>query len=61
VTGPRIVRSSRPEFEAATLAAVSEWRFDAGRKDGRMVNTRAMQSVQFLLKDGPPSPPPDWF
>lgn len=42
-----IVSSSRREFEAPALEAVKSWRFDAGLKGGRAVNTRMEQAIEF--------------
>ncbi len=63
VQGAKAVNSSRPEFEAAAVAAVENWQFDPGRKGGRVVNTRVSQQVVFNLagKNGAAPVPVDWF
>jgi RNA polymerase sigma factor (sigma-70 family) len=63
VYGARAVESSRPEFEAAAIAAVEKWQFDAGRKGGRLVNTRAQQRLDFKLaeKSDATHVPTNWF
>lgn len=59
----KAVKSSRPEFEAAAVAAVEQWQFDPGRKGGRVVNTRVSQQVLFTIegKNGTAPVPMDWF
>jgi TonB family protein len=44
------LRSSRSEFEAAAVQAVSKWKFKAGRKGGRDVNTRLQIPIVFSLE-----------
>jgi TonB family protein len=61
VAEAHVVRSSQREFEEAALAAINQWKFDPGRKDGRMVNTQATQVIEFKLDAGPAAPLPDWF
>jgi protein TonB len=43
------VRSSRHEFEAAAVAAVSKWKFAPGTKAGRPVNTHMQVPIAFAL------------
>jgi periplasmic protein TonB len=38
-----------PLLEAAAVAAVSQWKFEAGQKDGRSVNTRLQVPIVFTL------------
>lgn len=47
----RVVRSTHPDFEAPTVRAVSRWRFEPGRKDGRRVKFRMSVPVAFTLND----------
>jgi len=63
VRDARAVKSTRSEFEAAAVEAVSKWRFDAGRKGGRAVNTRVTQLLAFdhSGKTGSAPAPDDWF
>jgi periplasmic protein TonB len=49
VRHPRVVRSSDAMFEAPTLRAVERWRFEPGRKDGRVVRFRLALPVRFNL------------
>lgn len=42
-------RSSRPEFEGAAIAAVSQWTFDPGMKGGRQVNTWMQVPIVFKV------------
>lgn len=63
VQGAEVVNSSRPEFEAAAIAAVENWQFDPGRKGGRQVNTRVSQELVFSVasKSSPAPEPANWF
>jgi protein TonB len=49
VLDPHIVSSSDRMFEEPTLRAVSKWRFEPGRKDGRVVRFRMALPVEFNL------------
>jgi TonB family protein len=55
------VRSSRKEFEAAAVQAVSKWKFKPGRKGGRDVATHLQVPIVFSLEGRPathsPTPP----
>ncbi len=51
VLSPRVVSSSSPIFEEATLRAVSKWKFEPGRKDGRPVRFRMSVPVIFSLHE----------
>lgn len=42
-------RSSRREFEAAAVAAVSKWKFSPGTKSGKPVNTHMQVPIAFAL------------
>jgi RNA polymerase sigma factor (sigma-70 family) len=54
------VASTHHAFETAAVAAVSDWQFDPGLKDGRVVNTQASQVLEFNVN--PDSPlASDWF
>lgn len=61
VQGAQAVKSSRPEFEAAAVAAVEKWQFDPGRKGGRLVNTKVNQQLVFSLSGKGGTAPPNWF
>jgi len=60
VQGASVVQSTRPEFEAAAVAAVSKWQFDPGRKGDHPVNTQVNQQVVFSLSQTAPTPG-NWF
>ena len=45
------IRSSRVEFEAAAVQAVSKWRFKPGRKGGRDVTTHMQVPIVFTLNE----------
>jgi protein TonB len=47
----RAVRSSHQEFEMPTIRAVSKWRFEPGRKDGKRVRFRMSVPVAFTLNE----------
>jgi len=57
----KALRSSHREFEMPALEAVAQWKFDPGRKGGRLVNTRVTQLIQFNLNDQLPPEPATWF
>lgn len=57
VQNPTINKSTHPEFEAPALEAVQQWKFDAGQKAGKPVNTRIVIPIIFGLNPGDP----DWF
>ena len=52
VHDPYALRSSRPEFEAAAVEAVGQWKFAPGQKDGKTVNTRLQVPIVFTLSGG---------
>ncbi len=49
VTDPHVVSSSDRVFEEPTLRAVSKWRFEPGRRGGRVVRFRMALPVVFNL------------
>ncbi|MBS0663516.1 MAG: energy transducer TonB [Verrucomicrobia bacterium] len=51
VVNPVVVRSTDPAFEGPTLRAVARWRFEPGRKNGRVVRFRLAVPVQFALNE----------
>ena len=44
VQTPRVRSSTDPVFESAVLAAIRQWRFEPGKRNGEPVRTRALQS-----------------
>jgi len=44
VQTPRVRSSTDPVFESAVLAAIRQWRFEPGKRNGEAVRTRALQS-----------------
>jgi protein TonB len=46
-----VINSTRREFEASAMQAVSKWKFRPGRKGGRSVNTRMSVPVVFNIAD----------
>ncbi len=52
VVSPRVVRSTDPQFEAATLRAVARWVFESGRRHGTPVRFRMSVPVVFSIGDG---------
>ncbi len=57
----RVLKSSSPEFEAPTLAALAGWRFSPGLKGGRQVNTRVQQVFEYDPSSAPAAEPPEGF
>ncbi len=51
VRDPRVVSSSSRVFEEATLRAVSKWKFEPGRRAGRIVPFKMAVPVVFNLND----------
>jgi len=49
VAEARIVSSSYREFEAAAIQAVRQWRFESGRRHGRLVAFRLTVPIEFKL------------
>jgi periplasmic protein TonB len=49
------VSSTNQGFEAAAVAAVSQWKFGAGLKGGRPVNTRLQQTITFSMASPNPT------
>lgn len=48
---PKIVEASHPGFSQAALTAISGWRFQPARKNGRLVEIRVRQPIRFDLSD----------
>lgn len=51
VHDPRVMNSSDRVFDEPTLRAISRWRFEPGRKDGRVVRFRMAVPVDFNLNE----------
>lgn len=49
VSDIRVVRSTHPEFEEPTIRAVSQWKFEPGKRQGRVVRFRMSQQVGFMI------------
>lgn len=49
VVDARVVRSTNREFEEPTLRAVSHWRFEPGKRHGRVVRFRMTLPVTFAV------------
>ncbi len=45
-----VVRSLDPGLDASAIEAVTQWRFDPGKKDGGPVRTQAMIEINFRLQ-----------
>lgn len=52
VTEPRVTHASDRAFEAAALQAIVKWRFEPGRRLGRVVRFRMVQTFTFKLNEG---------
>jgi len=61
VRDPKVVRSSAKDFEAPTLAAVTQWKFAPGLKNGRAVSTRVTQMFQYEPNGAPAPAAESWF
>ena len=51
VTQVQIIKSTNREFELPAQQAVLKWKFKPGRKNGRAVNVRASQPIEFNLDE----------
>jgi len=51
VVVPRVVGSSDRVFEAAAVRAVAKWRFEPGRRQGRIVRFRMAVPIHFNLNE----------
>jgi protein TonB len=51
VHDPHVVRSSHRMFEEPTLRAVSKWKFEPGRRAGRVVRFKMAVPVVFSLNE----------
>lgn len=47
VENPIVQSSSDPAFEAVVLAAIKQWKFEPGKRDGQAVRSRMRQPFQF--------------
>jgi periplasmic protein TonB len=44
-----VIRETHPQFGAAAVACVAQWKFEPGRKNGRVVNTHMQVPIVFTL------------
>jgi protein TonB len=51
VLNPCVLSSNDARFDAPTLAAIGAWRFEPGRRDGRIVRFRMQVPVDFKLSE----------
>jgi protein TonB len=51
VINPRVLRSTHPDFEAPTLAAVAKWRFVPGTRSMAPVRFKMVVPVKFNLNE----------
>lgn len=58
VCNAKAVRATQPDFGASAVIAVSCWRFQPGRKEGRAIDTHMQVPVIFTLQDEPTEAPP---
>ncbi len=49
VLDPHVMHSNDPIFDAPTLRAVAKWRFEPGRKNGRVVRFRMAVPVAYAV------------
>jgi protein TonB len=47
VENPIVQNSSDPQFEAAALAAIRQWKFEPGKRGGKPVRFRMRQPFTF--------------
>ncbi len=53
VSDPVVIESSPPKtFDRAALRAIVQWKFKPRTKDGRAVDSRASQRIDFALREG---------
>lgn len=57
VSEARILRSDRKEFEAPALAAIRQWQFAPGRREGKTAATRVIQLLEFRPNQPAEIPP----
>ncbi len=50
VMNAHVVSSTNPVFEESTLRAISQWRFEPGRRNGTIVRFRMRMPVEFHLE-----------
>lgn len=49
VQNPVVKKSSRPEFEQPAIDAVSQWKFEPAKKDGKPVAVQVVIPVKFSV------------
>lgn len=50
VVALQVISSTNPGFERATVEALAKWKFRPGMKNGRKVNTRMEQPIEFNVQ-----------
>ena len=60
VQNAKAVSSTDQRFEAAAIESVASWKFEAGTKGGRLVNTRLQQVITFSISNQK-TPVSNWF
>ena len=51
MTNLKILNSAHPDFTAAVLKAIPQWKYNPGIKDGVPVKTRIHLPMKFVLRD----------
>lgn len=50
VSASKVIKSSRPEFEAPAQEAVAKWRFAPAMKDGKPIEATIVVPIRFSLE-----------
>jgi protein TonB len=51
VLSPRVVKSSNPIFNDSAMQGISRWKFEPGKRNGRVVRFKMMVPIVFSLND----------
>jgi TonB family protein len=52
VKNPVVIQTNNPGFNQATIDAILGWKFEPGRKDGKLVSARMQQAFVFEIDGG---------